>query len=65
MFCEQRFLSCMPLSIYNNNNNNNNLHLIHIHICTTVLTPKVAATLIEAGQAQIKYQFTLFTYSIY
>ena len=38
----------------NNNNNNNNL-LLHIHICTIVLTRKVAATLIEAGQAQIKY----------
>ena len=37
-----------------NNNNNNNL-LLHIHICTIVLTRKVAATLIEAGQAQIKY----------
>ena len=38
----------------NNNNNNNNL-LLHIHICTIVLTRKVPATLIEAGQAQIKY----------
>ena len=37
-----------------NNNNNNNL-LLHIHICTIVLTRKVPATLIEAGQAQIKY----------
>ena len=37
-----------------NNNNNNNL-LLHIHICTIVLTRKVAATLIEARQAQIKY----------
>ena len=36
------------------NNNNNNL-LLHIHICTIVLTRKVPATLIEAGQAQIKY----------
>ena len=36
-----------------NNNNNNNL-LLHIHICTIVLTRKVPATLIEAGQAQIK-----------
>ena len=33
-----------------NNNNNNNL-LLHIHICTIVLTRKVAATLIEARQA--------------
>ena len=31
-----------------NNNNNNNL-LLHIHICTIVLTRKVAATLIEGG----------------
>ena len=38
----------------NNNNNNNNL-LLHVHICTIVLTRKVPATLIEAGQAQIKY----------
>ena len=38
----------------NNNNNNNNL-LLHIHICTIVLTRKEPATLIEAGQAQIKY----------
>ena len=38
----------------NNNNNNNNL-LLHIHICKIVLTRKVPATLIEAGQAQIKY----------
>ena len=37
-----------------NNNNNSNL-LLHIHICTIVLTRKVAATLIEARQAQIKY----------
>ena len=53
--------SCMPLSIYNNNN----LNLLHIHICRTVLTRKEATTLIEAGQAQIKYQFTLLMYSIY
>ena len=39
----------------NNNNNNNNNLLLHIHICTIVLTRKVAATLIEARQAQIKY----------
>ena len=37
-----------------NNNYNKNL-LLHIHICTIVLTRKVAATLIEARQAQIKY----------
>ena len=53
MESRKTFLS-KEASIKNNNNNNNNL-LLHIHICTIVLTRKVAATLIEARQAQIKY----------
>ena len=50
----RKTLRSKEASINNNNNNNNNL-LLHIHICTIVLTRKVPATLIEAGQAQIKY----------
>ena len=50
----RKTLRSKEASINNNNNNNNNL-LLHIHICTIVLTRKVAATLIEARLAQIKY----------
>ena len=51
----RKTLRSKEASINNNNNNNNNNLLLHIHICTIVLTRKVPATLIEAGQAQIKY----------
>ena len=51
----RKTLRSKEASINNNNNNNNNNLLLHIHICTIVLTRKVAATLIEARQAQIKY----------
>ena len=50
----RKTLRSKEASMNNNNNNNNNL-LLHIHICSIVLTRKVPATLIEAGQAQIKY----------
>ena len=51
----RKTLRSKEASINNNNNDNNNNLLLHIHICTIVLTRKVPATLIEAGQAQIKY----------